>query len=175
MVRVTQFGKLIKNHWTTHPKLILWYVDYTSLKLTLKTLWSRFLFILWARTSKTGKKKKPVKSQKSDFPGSAVVKNPPASAGDTGSSPGPGRSHMPREQLSPSATTTEPVLQSLRTTTTEPTCHNYWSPCTQSPCSPTREATAMRSPRTTTKSSPRSPQLEKACTQQQRPSAAQNK
>ena len=31
-----------------------------------------------------------------DFPGGAVVKDPPASAGDTGSSPGPGRSHMPR-------------------------------------------------------------------------------
>ena len=31
-----------------------------------------------------------------DFPGGAVVKNPPASAGDTGSSPGPGRSHMPQ-------------------------------------------------------------------------------
>ena len=30
------------------------------------------------------------------FPGGAVVKNPPASAGDTGSIPGPGRSHMPR-------------------------------------------------------------------------------
>ena len=30
------------------------------------------------------------------FPGGAVVKNPPANAGDTGSSPGPGRSHMPR-------------------------------------------------------------------------------
>ena len=29
------------------------------------------------------------------FPGGAVVKNPPASAGDMGSSPGPGRSHMP--------------------------------------------------------------------------------
>ena len=29
------------------------------------------------------------------FPGGAVVKNPSASAGDTGSSPGPGRSHMP--------------------------------------------------------------------------------
>ena len=29
------------------------------------------------------------------FPGSTVVKNPPANAGDTGSSPGPGRSHMP--------------------------------------------------------------------------------
>ena len=31
-----------------------------------------------------------------DFPGGAVVKNPPANAGDTGSSPGPGRSNMPR-------------------------------------------------------------------------------
>ena len=30
-----------------------------------------------------------------DFPGGAVVKNPPASAGDMGSSPGLGRSHMP--------------------------------------------------------------------------------
>ena len=30
------------------------------------------------------------------FPGGAVVKNPPASAGYTGSSPGLGRSHMPR-------------------------------------------------------------------------------
>ena len=30
------------------------------------------------------------------FPGGAVVKTPPASAGDTGSSPGLGRSHMPR-------------------------------------------------------------------------------
>ena len=28
------------------------------------------------------------------FPGGAVVKNPPANAGDTGSSPGPGRSHI---------------------------------------------------------------------------------
>ena len=30
------------------------------------------------------------------FPGGAVVKHPPANAGDMGSSPGPGRSHMPR-------------------------------------------------------------------------------
>ena len=30
-----------------------------------------------------------------DFPGGAVIKNPPANAGDTGSSPGLGRSHMP--------------------------------------------------------------------------------
>ena len=31
-----------------------------------------------------------------DFPGGAVVKNPPANAGDTGSNPGLGRSHMPQ-------------------------------------------------------------------------------
>ena len=31
-----------------------------------------------------------------DFPGGAVVENLPANAGDTGSSPGLGRSHMPR-------------------------------------------------------------------------------
>ena len=29
------------------------------------------------------------------FPGGAVVENLPANAGDTGLSPGPGRSHMP--------------------------------------------------------------------------------
>ena len=31
-----------------------------------------------------------------DFPGGAVVKNPPANAGDMGLSPGPGRFHIPR-------------------------------------------------------------------------------
>ena len=30
------------------------------------------------------------------FPGGTVVKNPTVNAGDTGSSPGPGRSHMPQ-------------------------------------------------------------------------------
>ena len=36
------------------------------------------------------------KNQIEDFPGGAVVKNPPANAGDTGSRPSLGRSHMPR-------------------------------------------------------------------------------
>ena len=36
------------------------------------------------------------KSKWMDFPGGTVVKNPPANAGDTGTSPGPGRSHMPQ-------------------------------------------------------------------------------
>ena len=35
------------------------------------------------------------KSAFGGFPGGTVVKNPPATAGDTGSSPGPGKSHMP--------------------------------------------------------------------------------
>ena len=43
------------------------------------------------------------------FPGGTVVENLPAKAGDTGSSPGLGRSHMPR-----SSWAREPQLLSLR-------------------------------------------------------------
>ena len=57
----------------------------------------------------------------------------------------------------------------------KPARHNYWSLCTKSPCSATREATPVRSLLTTTKRSPCLPQLEKACVQQWRPSAAKNK
>ena len=38
----------------------------------------------------------PIKIPMAAFPGGTVVKNPPANAGDMGSIPGPGRSHMPR-------------------------------------------------------------------------------
>ena len=37
-----------------------------------------------------------VEESTKDFPGGPVVKNSPAKAGDMGSIPGPGRSHMPR-------------------------------------------------------------------------------
>ena len=37
-----------------------------------------------------------LKTMMRGFPGGAVVENLPANAGDTGSSPGLGRSHMPR-------------------------------------------------------------------------------
>ena len=40
-------------------------------------------------------RKDALKNTAWDFPGGTVVKNPPANAGDTGSSPGPGRSQMP--------------------------------------------------------------------------------
>ena len=48
------------------------------------------------------------------FPGGTVVENLPANAGDTGSSPGPGRSHMPW-----SNSAREPQLLSLRAATAE--------------------------------------------------------
>ena len=89
------------------------------------------------------------------FPGGAVVGSLPANAGDTGSSPGPGRSHMPQSNQAP-----EPRLLSLR----------VWSLC-----SATREAATVRGPRTAMRSGPRLPQLEKALAQKRRPSTAKNK
>ena len=89
------------------------------------------------------------------FPGGAVVENPPANAGYTGSSPGLGRSHMPRSNW-----THEPQLLSLR----------VWSLC-----SATREAAIVRGPRTAMKSGPRLPQLEKALAQKRRPNTNKNK
>ena len=42
-----------------------------------------------------------------DFPDGPEIKNPLSNAGDTGSIPGPGRSHMPPGQLTPCATAPE--------------------------------------------------------------------
>ena len=42
-----------------------------------------------------GPNKTFIKKHQESFPGGTVVKNPPANAGDMGSSPGPGRYHMP--------------------------------------------------------------------------------
>ena len=89
------------------------------------------------------------------FPGGAVVENLPANAGDTGSSPGLGRSHMPWSNWA-----REPQLLSLR----------FWSLCPA-----TREAVTVRGPHTTMKSGPCLPQLEKALAQKRRPNTAKNK
>ena len=89
------------------------------------------------------------------FPGGAVVENLPANAGDTGSSPDLGGSHMPRSNWA-----REPQLLSLR----------VWRLC-----SATREAAIVRGPRTAMKSGPRLPQLEKALAQKRRPNTAKNK
>ena len=82
------------------------------------------------------------------FPGGAVVESLPADAGDTGSSPGLGGSHMPWSNWA-----REPQLLSL--------------------CS-TREATIVRGPCTAMRSGPRLPQLEKALAQKRRPNIAIN-
>ena len=58
-----------------------------------------------------------VKAPLQDFPGGAAVKNPCANTGDTGSSPVPGRSHMPWSKpqlLSPRATTIEARMPRAR-------------------------------------------------------------
>ena len=47
-----------------------------------------------------------------DFPGGTMVKNPPANAGGHGFEPWPRKIPQATEQLSPCATTTEPVLWS---------------------------------------------------------------
>ena len=78
-----------------------------------------------------------------------MVENLPANAGDTGSSPGLGRSHMPRSNWA-----CEPQLLSLRV-------WSLWSA--------TREAAIVRGPCTAMKSGPRSPQLEKALARNEDP------
>ena len=76
------------------------------------------------------------------FPGGAVVESLPANAGDTGSGPGLGGSHMPR-----SGWARGPQLLGLR----------VWSLCPA-----TGGAAIVRGPRTAMKSGPHLPQLEKA-------------
>ena len=82
-----------------------------------------------------------------------MVESLPANAGDAGSSPGLGRSHMPRSDWA-----REPQLLSLR----------IWSLR-----SATREAAIVRAPHTTMRSGPRLPQLERALAQKRRPNTKQ--
>ena len=89
------------------------------------------------------------------FPGGAVVENLPANAGDVGSGPGLGGSHVPRSNWA-----REPQLLSL---------------CVWSLCSATREAAIVRGPCTAMESGPRLPQLERALAQKRRPNTAKNK
>ena len=86
-----------------------------------------------------------------------MVESLPASAGDTGSNPGLGRSHMPRGNWA-----REPQLLSLR----------VWSlcPATGGAVMVRGPRTAMKSgPCTTVKSGPRLPQLEKALARNEDP------
>ena len=88
------------------------------------------------------------------FPGGAVVESLPANAGDTGSGPGLGGSHMPR-----SGWVRGPQLLSLR----------VWSLR-----SATRGAAMVRGPRTVMRSGPHLPRLGRALAQKRRPNIAIN-
>ena len=84
-----------------------------------------------------------------------MVGSLPANAGDMGSSPGLGGSHMPRSNWA-----REPQLLSL---------------CVWSLCSATGGAAMVRGPRTVIKSGPHLPQLEGALAQKRRPNTVINK
>ena len=97
-----------------------------------------------------------------------MVESLPANAGDTGSSPGLGGSHMPRSDWA-----REPQLLSLRSDwAREPQLLSLrvWSLC-----SATGEAATVRGLRTAMRSGPSSPQLEKARAQKRKPNTAKNK
>ena len=87
-----------------------------------------------------------------------MVKNLTASAGDMGSIPGQGRSHVLRSNQA-----LVPQLLRLCSEAQEP---QLLSPSALEPELQTGEATTMRNPRTTTSKKPR---------QQQRPSTAKHK
>ena len=100
------------------------------------------------------------------FPGSSVVKNPPANAGDIGSVLSLGRSHMLRSNKAcVLRLLSKLVLESPGAATTEPRCcteaHMFYSPCFA-----TRGATAERNWCAATREKP---------VQQWRPSTAKNK
>ena len=74
--RVPCIGRWILNHCATR--------EVPTLTFFKTFLGGTSLVVQWLRIRLPG------------FPGGAVVENLPANAGDTGSSPGLGRSHMPR-------------------------------------------------------------------------------
>ena len=109
-----------------------------------------------------------------NFSGGTVVKNPPASAGDMGSSPGLGGSHMPQSNKA-----CAPQLLSLHSRTREPQLLSLCATTTGARA-PRARALQQKKPlqweaRAPQQSSPHLLQLEKAHAQQRRPNAAKNK
>ena len=147
--------------WNLCNLLILWETNNDSkslrvMNIGISTTNQRVVSINISITNlRASGNKQVLKKVTKGFPGGAVVENLPASAGDTGSSPGLGRSHMPRSNWA-----REPQLRSL----------HVWSLC-----SATREAATVRGPCTAMKSGPRLLQLEKVLAQKRRPNTAINK
>ena len=82
------------------------------------------------------------------FPGGAVVESLPADAGDTGSSPGLGGSHMPRSNWALAGPARlEPVLRSKRGHNSERPVHRdeKWPPLATTRESPSTETKTQHS------------------------------
>ena len=144
-------GTLLHCWWERKLVQPLWKTVWRFLrKLKIELPYDPAIPLLGIYLDKTIIQKDHSKKIVQGFPGGAVVESPPAGAGDTGSSPGLGGSHMPRSNWA-----CEPQLLSLR--------------------SATREAAMVRGPRTAMKSGPRSPQLGRALARKRRPNTAKDK
>ena len=131
-------------------------------KYQRKLQWKNYDFLSKNLTSVMCVTSKVFKTQGWDFPHSPVVKNLPASAGDAGSIPGPGRSHLHQGNL-----THELQPLSPRAPITEAHTPRARAPKQEKP--PQWEARIQQP-----ENSPCSPQLEKVCAQQHRLSKAIN-
>ena len=102
----------------------------TNKNTTTQNLWDAVKAVLRGKfLAVQSHLKKQEKSQINNltrgFPGGAVVRNLPANAGDTGSSPGPGRSHMPWSSWAHAS-----QLLSLRSRAHEPQTLSPWATTT---------------------------------------------
>ena len=69
-------------------------INYKNKTGTIRNMWRLNTMLLNSQWVNEAEITAEIKKYLEGFPGGTVVKNPPANAGDTGSSPGPGRSHM---------------------------------------------------------------------------------
>ena len=92
-----------------------------------------------------------------------------------GFDPWPRRIPPASEHLSLCTTTMEPVLESQRPATTQPTRHNHWSPCDREPVLRKKGSHEKQTPAHHDREWPPLAACREKPTQQQRPSTAKNK
>ena len=81
----------------TYSSILSWRIPWTEEPGGLQSVWLQRVSHDWATfTKEVNKETDFVKREVRGFPDGSVVKNPPANAGDIGSIPCPGRSHMPQ-------------------------------------------------------------------------------
>ena len=102
---------------------------------------NKLMWHLQKQITELANKKVSKRDKNGDFPGGPGVKNSPANARDAGLIPCPGTnilhaSGQPGPRAAPCKTTTEPALQSLQATATEPPTYSLCS-ATRSPHTPT--------------------------------------